>query len=111
MEFGTDTFVATNSLLQKTSDGPSNVTLNMRTLYFKTSLVSVAIFKAINSDPKLKVSTVFWCLMNHKIWALLVYMMIPVCEGQISKFTAWYAYAYKMTFTDFNPGLGVKKLR
>ena len=54
--------------------------------YLKISVISVVIFKPTNSDPKLKLSTVFWHLLNKKIEALLVYMMIYVHEILVSKF-------------------------
>ena len=67
IEVGTDSFVATYLLLQNTSAGQSNGTPNIRILNLEASAVSITIFKVIDLDSNLVVSTVLLSFLNHKI--------------------------------------------
>jgi hypothetical protein len=58
--------------------GPSNGTPNIQNLYLRLSNISTAISIAINSDPKVEVSTVFCPFENHVIGEQLRKIRIPV---------------------------------
>jgi hypothetical protein len=66
MEVGVVEFVTTDSLLQNTFTGPSIGTPNIRSLYLRDSIISTAIFIAMNCEPKVDDSTVF-CASEHHI--------------------------------------------
>ena len=75
---GMDAFLETDLLSQKTSAGPSRDTPNILSLYLKAAIISVAIRKAISSDPKLDASQVFCHFENHMIGVFWQYIRIPV---------------------------------
>lgn len=55
------------------------------------SIVSTAIFMAMNSEPMVDVSTVACALENHAIGAELRYRRIPVWDLHVTQFPAWSA--------------------
>jgi len=59
--------MTTELLSQNTLAGPVIGTPNIRSLYLRASIISTQICMAINSDPNVEVSTVFWALLYQII--------------------------------------------
>ena len=71
VESGIVMFLNTALLSQKTFIEPSMGMPNILSLYCNASICSTAVFMAMNSLPKVLVSTVFWCLLYHTTAARL----------------------------------------
>ncbi len=71
LDSGWDVFLTTDSLSQKMLVAPSIGMPNICSLYWIASIWSIAILRAMNSEPKVDDSTVFCRLENHTIGALL----------------------------------------
>jgi hypothetical protein len=84
-------FLHTASLSQNTLVGPSIGTPNILNLYRNASIISVAFFNAVDSDPNVEASTKFWRLLCQMIGALLQNNNIPVCDLLFSVSPAWFA--------------------
>jgi hypothetical protein len=69
VDVGTVELVTTDLLSQKTFTGPSIGIPNILNLYHSDSNISTKMRMAINSDPKLDDSTVFWALEYQMIGA------------------------------------------
>ena len=77
-EFGKLVLTTTDLLSQNILAGPLIGMPNILNLYLKPSTNSIAIFKAIISDEKVEVSTVFCRLENQIMGEQLQYITIPV---------------------------------
>ncbi len=84
-------FATTPPLSQYMLAGPSMGMPNIRSLYRRLSTSSTAIRAAINSDPKVEVSTVFCRLENQTIGARLQKIKIPVWDLRVTRLPAWSA--------------------
>ena len=73
-------FLTTASLSQNVFVGPSIGMPIIQSLYRNACIISVAVFAAINSDPKVDVLTVFCCLEYHIIGARHTNYNTPVCD-------------------------------
>ena len=76
-------FLTTASLSQNIFVGPSIGMPIIQSLYCNACIISVAIFAAINSDPKVDVSTVFCRLEYHIIGARHTNNNTPVCDRHV----------------------------
>jgi hypothetical protein len=70
---------------------PINGILNIRNLYRIPSIISIAVFMAKNSEPKVDASTVFWRFEYRRIGARLTKINTPVCERRVTHHLAWLA--------------------
>ena len=84
-------FLTTASLSQNIFVGPSIGMPIIRSLYCNACIISVAVFAAINSDPKVDVSTVFGCFEYHTISAWQTNNNKAVCDYCVIWFPAWSA--------------------
>ena len=89
VESGCDAFLKTASLSQKTFVGPSKGTPNILNLYRNDSICSTAVFIAMNSLPKVLVSTVFSLLLYQMIGTRFRNINIPVCDLRVTLSPAW----------------------
>jgi hypothetical protein len=75
-------------------------------LYLKPFIISVAILSAMNSDPKVEVSTVF-CDLEYQIMGdLFRYNNIPVWEQRLNLLRAWLASTNTLICTGCPRGCG-----
>jgi len=73
-----DVLLTTDSLSQLTLAGPDIGTPNIRNLYRKLSINSVAILNAVIYDPKVDISTVFSFFEYYITGAMLIMRIIPI---------------------------------
>ena len=76
-------FLTTALLLQNIFVGPSLGMPIIQSLYCTACIISVAVFAAINSDPKVDVSTVLSCLEYHIIGAQHTNDNTHVCDCHV----------------------------
>lgn len=88
VDSGLVTFFTTLSLSQNAFVAPLIGIPNICNLYHNASFISTAIFKAMNSDPKVDDSIVFCHFEYHLIGPLLIKKMIPVVECLVFKHVA-----------------------
>ena len=84
-------FLTTALLSQNIFLGPSIGVPIIPSLYCNACIISVAVFAAINSDPKVDVLTVFCCFEYHIIGARHTNNNKPVCDCHVIWFPAWSA--------------------
>ena len=79
--------VTTYWLSQNSFDGPSIGMPSIRNLYLNRISISVAIFKAMSSEPNVDVSTVFCRFKNHTIGAFYHNMIseLPCCPRDLHR--------------------------
>ena len=53
----------------------------------------------MNSEPKVDDTTVFWSLENHIIGALLIGIVMPICERLVLLYPICYVSTNHMVFT------------
>ena len=92
---GVDEFLYTASLSQNISVGPSIGTPNILNLYLSAVTSSTAFFNAVNSEPKVDVSTEFCLLLNQSIGARLQNISIPVYKRLVIFSAEWMASTKK----------------
>ena len=63
----------------------------MRSLYLKASISSTDCFMAMNSEPKVDDSTVFWRFEKKTMGDLFTKMRTPVCDLLVTLHPAWSA--------------------
>jgi len=80
VNLGIVVFFTTVVLSQNKFAGPSNGIPNIHNLYLSASIISVAILRATNSEPKVNVSSIFCRFENQIMGTLLRKIEIPVCE-------------------------------
>jgi len=73
-----------DKLSQNVFTAPSSGTPNMHNLYHKLSKSSTVILMAMNSEPKVEVSTVFCAFEYQKMGALFRKMRIPACDLRVT---------------------------
>lgn len=89
IDSGTEESSTTTLLSQKTLQGPCIPTpIISNFLYFKPSIITIAIRVATNSEPKVDDSTVFCRLENHFIGAQLTKIKTPVWERRVPRHPA-----------------------
>ena len=76
-------FLTTALLSQNIFVGPSIGMPIIQSLYRNACIISVAVFAAINSDPKVDVSTVFCRFEYHIIGARHTNDNTPVCDHRV----------------------------
>ena len=81
--------LTTDMLSQNTSAGSSTGIQKHLNLDLMTSIISMEILRAKNSDPKLEASTVLCRLLYHMIGALLTNMMMLEWDLLFAMFPAW----------------------
>ena len=97
----------TDSLSQKTLQGPYIGTPNMRSLYRRAISISTSTRIATNSEPKVLASTLFWRFENYIIGAILRYTSMPVCERRVVNSPAWAASTNALIWTLRPRGRGI----
>ena len=83
-----DVFLNIDPLSQNISVGPLSGTPNMRSLYHNVITNSTVSLRAVNSDPKVNVSTEFCFSLSYITGDQLQNINIPVCDYLVTLYDA-----------------------
>ena len=89
------------------SVGPLTGIPNIHSLKHRASTALRQVCMAMNSDPKVEVSTMFCCLLYQRIVAWLHNIIYPVCDHLMMRFPAWSESMYAVTLTGSPSSLGM----
>ena len=86
---------------------PSTGIPNIHSLKCRASTASRHVHMAMNSDPKVKASTMFCRLLYQRIGAWLQNIIYPVCDRLVMRFPAWSESTCTVILTGSPSGLGI----